>query len=110
MRREKLINLLMIIIEARTIEEFPWEMIPTSGNDQNGPESSVKIIVSGRKTSEIDGIRKQCSRLEDHGILPATSGRFPKERTGIWLKDTGKIRTFSVPEYCFHEIAGISRN
>jgi hypothetical protein len=66
-------------------------MIPTSGNDQNRPESSGKITGFGRKTSEIHGKQKQYSEQEDCGIIPAISGRFPPERTGLCPEDTGKI-------------------
>jgi hypothetical protein len=49
MRREKLINLLMIIIEARTIKEFPWKMIPTSGKR---PERTGKLMKNHRFRQE----------------------------------------------------------
>ncbi len=67
-------------------------MIPTFGNDQSRSESSGKITGSGRKTAEIHGKQKQYSEQEDCGIIPATSGRFPPERTGICPEDTEKIR------------------
>jgi hypothetical protein len=85
-------------------------MMPLSLYYRNRPESSEKLTVYGRKAPEIDGKRKQYSESEDRGIISVTFGHFLPDRKGIWLEDTGKIRSFSSPEYCFHEIAGILRN
>jgi hypothetical protein len=67
-------------------------MIPTSGNDWKsiGNASSTP----GQKIVEL--FRR----------LPAVSDL----KNRIWPEDTGKIQKYSDPEYCFHEIAGISGN
>jgi hypothetical protein len=52
----------------------------------------------------------QYSGSEKGWIFSATSGRFPVGRTRNWLADPRKIRRLPKPEYCFHEISGISRS
>ncbi len=50
---------------TRISEGLPRTMISTFGNDRN--------------------------RSKDRGITPATSGRFPPERIGVWPEDRGRI-------------------
>ncbi len=83
-------------VQRSTSGVQPRSRIPVSQNDRNRSERSRKITVSGRKLTEIDGNRKQYSESKNLRISPATSDRFPLEKSEIFptLNIASKLHRF----------------
>jgi hypothetical protein len=85
-------------------------MIPATRSREILKERCGKVTGSCRKTPEIAGTWKQYSDPELSGFFPVDSCQLPmlsgKNRPKITRKNPKNFR----PEYCFHEIAGITRN
>ncbi len=73
---------------------IPSSKIPASGNGRNWPERGGKITGSGRKTPEIDGIRKQYSgdRIQLPVLTVSCLFRAETDKSGHRNRS---------PEYCF---------
>ncbi len=75
----------------------PWFRRTSEASEfrRNRPERCGKIIVSGRKTLKIDGIRRSIPTWMTPNFLWWLSAVSPPERTESWLEVTGKIREHS---------------